>query len=164
MRRILLVILTGFVVGGNVAESQTNFYENVSSLWFSGKKETVLQIAEQRLQKNTNDIAGLLLKVEYQTEYLQFGGITNNISKILELGNGYAGTNFSKVFPILKADYEVLSQIFTNYPPNEYAADLAKTNIVGKTMSCDAEIRALQKDGYFTSSAPSTKTDSRESK
>jgi hypothetical protein len=163
MYRILFAIWM-FLVAASAAKSQTNFYENVSSLWFSGKKCDVLQIAEQRLQKNPNDIAGLLLKVEYQTEYLQFVEITNNSSKILELGKVYTGTNFAKVFPILKADYEVLSQVIKHYPPNEYAADLAKTNIIGKTMSCDAEIRALQKDGYFTPSSSSKLPDSKGSK
>ena len=157
MNRISLIVLMVFLAGCSIAKCQTNFYEHVSSLWFSGKKGEVLQIAEQRLGKNTNDIAGLLLKIEYQSEMLQFGGITNDMTKVLEVSKKYSGTNFSKAFPLLKDDFEILNDAITNYPPEEYAADLKKTNTVGKTMSFSPMIKALQKDGYFAT-LPDTAT------
>jgi hypothetical protein len=128
---------------------QTNFYEQVSSMWYSGNKTGVLSIAEQRLQQNTNDIAGLLLKLEYEVEFLQLSNVTNTMRQALIAGETFAGTNFTQVYPVLQADYEVMKIVVTNYPPDELAADQAKSSIAGKTMSCDAAIKALQDDGYF---------------
>jgi hypothetical protein len=138
---VLSMIITSF--------AQTNFYQQVSSMWFSGDKRGVLDIANQRLAQNSNDIAGLLLKLEYETEFLQLDNMTNTMAKIISVGSTFSGTNFSKVFPVIEASYEIMKQVVTNYPPAEYASDLTKTNVTGKTMSCDAEIKALQDDGYF---------------
>ena len=131
------------------SSAQTNFYEQVSSMWYSGNKTGVLSIAEQRLQQNTNDIAGLLLKLEYEVEFLQLSNVTNTMRQALIAGEILTGTNFTQVYPVLQADYEVMKIVVTNYPPDELAADQAKSSIAGKTMSCDAAIKALQDDGYF---------------
>lgn len=130
-------------------EAQTNYYQQISAMWFAGNKQGVLDIANQRLAQNTNDIAGLLLRLEYEIEFLQLNNMTNSMARVLDAGSSYAGTNFAQVYATLEASYDVMKQVVTNYPPDEYAADLAKTNAVGKTMSCDAELKALQEDGYF---------------
>ena len=150
MKRSRFVIV-GLVMLASVVQgfAQTNFYEEVSSMWYSGNKTGVLSIAEQRLQQNTNDVAGLLLKLEYEVEFLQLSSVTNTMVQALAAGGAFTGTNFVQVYPALQADYEVMKTVVTNYPPEELTADQAKSSIVGKTMSCDAAIRALQDDGYF---------------
>jgi len=131
------------------AFAQTNFYQQVSSMWFSGNKQGVLDIANQRLAQNSNDIAGLLLKLEYEVEFLQTNNITSTIAKIIEVGGRYTETNFARQFPALKADYEVIKSVITNYPPDEFSVDQAKSSIPGKPLTCADEIKALQNDGYF---------------
>ena len=143
---IVVLIMLAHVIQ---ASGQTNFYEEVSSMWYSGNKTGVLSIAEQRLQQNTNDIAGLLLKLEYEVEFLQLSSVTNTMMQVLTAGQAFTGTNFSQVYPALQADYEVMETVVTNYPSEELTADQAKSSIAGKTMSCDAAIRALQDDDYF---------------
>lgn len=76
---VLSMIITSF--------AQTNFYQQVSSMWFSGDKRGVLDIANQRLAQNSNDIAGLLLKLEYETEFLQLDNMTNTMAKITLVQN-----------------------------------------------------------------------------
>ena len=131
------------------ATAQTDLYEQASALWFSGNSQGVLDIANQRLAHNTNDIAGLLLKFEWYGEHLQFDRMTQTMSQVLAVGAMYSGTNFAQVYPVLQTDYEMLKYVITNYPPEEYAADLSKTNIPGRTMSCDEALKALRDDGYF---------------
>jgi hypothetical protein len=57
---ILMVVLT--TICGTMVLGQTNFYSNVTNLWYQGSKSNVLEIANARLAQNTNDIAGLILK------------------------------------------------------------------------------------------------------
>ena len=130
-------------------QAQSNFYEQVKTMWFNGNKQGVLDIANQRLAVNSNDIAGLLLRCEYEGENLLFDAATNTMARIIELIPTFNGTNFAAEIPWLEEDYEVMKIIITNYPPEEYLSDLAKTNALGKTMACDDYIKALQADGYF---------------
>ena len=147
--KIIYLILSLIFTLIAVAIAQTNVYEQASSLWFSGNSQGVLDIANQRLARNTNDLAGLLLKFQWYGEHLQFDHMTQTMSQVLAVGAMYSGTNFAKEYPVLQTAYETLKYIITNYPPEEYAADLTKTNIPGRTMSCDAALKALQDDGYF---------------
>ncbi|MDD2600148.1 MAG: hypothetical protein PHO37_13140 [Kiritimatiellae bacterium] len=50
--------------------AQTNFYTNVTNLWYQGYKTNVFAIANERLAQNTNDIAGLILKAEFHFAHL----------------------------------------------------------------------------------------------
>jgi len=66
----LLIGLWLTIVGGSASLAQTNFYTNVTNLWYQGYKSNVLNIATARLAVNTNDIAGLILKAEYHFAFL----------------------------------------------------------------------------------------------
>ena len=137
------------VCGAGSGLAQTNFYTNVTNLWYQGYKTNVLAIAEQRLQQNTNDIAGLLLKVEYQVEFFQFDQLTNTMNHLLTASESYNGTNFLQRLTVLREDFAVMKEYSTNYPPGQLAVDLPKTNQAGKVMSFGVSLEALQKDGYF---------------
>ena len=118
-------------------------------MWYQGNKTNVLAIAEQRLQQNTNDIAGLLLKVEYQVEFFHFDQLTNTMTHLLTVAESYTGTNFLKRLSVLREDFTVMKEYSTNYPPGQLEVDLPKTNQAGKVMSFGLSLEALQKDGYF---------------
>jgi hypothetical protein len=128
---------------------QTNFYEQVSSMWYSGNKTGVLSIAEQRLQQNTNDIAGLILKMEYELEFLNFEAMTNTMQRVVAVGGGVSTTNFVVEFPSLQGSINHLLNMIPLYPVNEIAVDREKGKISGKPLDFGDAIKALQDDGYF---------------
>ena len=128
---------------------QTNFYTQVSSLWFEGKQQMVFQIAQQRLSRNPNDLAGLILKAQYEGDTMQLSDMTNTLAHAVRVGSTYTGTNFAQCFPVLESSLPYTIFIINSYTPENYAADLVKTNIPGKTMDFDLYIRALQNDNYF---------------
>lgn len=128
---------------------QTNFYKEVSSMWYSGNKTGVLSIAEQRLQQNTNDMAGLILKMEYEIAFLQLDQVTNTMERVLQVGNTIITTNFAAAFPKLQKDINHLKTMIPLYPSDELAADQGKWNIAGKPLPHTDVLKALQDDGYF---------------
>ena len=128
---------------------QTNFYTQVSSLWFEGKQQMVFQIAQERLSRNPNDLAGLLLKAEYEGDTTQLSDMTNTLAHAVRVGATYTGTNFAQSYPVLESSLPYTVFIINSYTPEDFAADLVKTNIPGKTMMFDMYIRALQKDNFF---------------
>lgn len=149
MKTNTIGIVSLIIITVQISLAQTNFYTNVTNLWYQGNKTNVLAIAEQRLQQNTNDIAGLLLKVEYQVEFFQFAQLTNTMNHLLTVSESYTGTNYLRRLTVLREDLTVMKEYSTNYPPDQLEVDLPKTNQAGKVMSFGASLEALQKDGYF---------------
>jgi len=48
MKKVLIGFMLA-VIGGSVSLAQTNFYTNVTNLWYQGHKSNVLNIANARL-------------------------------------------------------------------------------------------------------------------
>lgn len=131
------------------ALAETNFYEQVSQMWLNGQKAGVREIGLQRLQLNTNDIAGLVLKLEYEVAYLDFTNMSSTASRVLERGGTVSSTNFIQQYQQYQVSYQIMLNVLSNYPPEDIEVDRAKTNITNKPMTFGALIKALQNDGYF---------------
>lgn len=143
------IVILSLALMTSAALAQTNFTETVSTLWYDGYKTNVLNIAEQRLQANSNDIAGLILKMEYELEFLQLDAATNTMNRVLQVGGMITTTNFVAVFPKLEGSINHLQAVLPLYPPDELAADQGKCNISGKPLSTSEILQALEDDGYF---------------
>jgi hypothetical protein len=131
-------------------QAQTNFYTTVTNLWYQGYKSNVLSLAEARLLQNTNDIAGLILKAEYDLEFLELTSISNSYERVIQVGDTITTTNFVKRFEWERNDYVDGLDWLKNepIPANELPAEKAKANIIHKELPTKL-IEALQKDGYF---------------
>ena len=92
----LLIGLILMVVGESTSLAQTDFYTNVTNLWYQGYKSNVLEIAEQRLSVNTNDIAGLILKVNYHIAFCERAAYSNAFLRVIQVGDTVMTTNFVK--------------------------------------------------------------------
>jgi hypothetical protein len=148
MKKHFLILMAAWLVA-MVSFAQTNFTETVSTLWYDGNKTNVLSIAEQRLQANTNDIAGLILKMEYEIAFLDLDAVTNTMDRVIEVGETITTTNFVAVFPKLEGSINHLKAMIPLYPPDELAADQGKGNISGKPLPHADVLQALEDDGYF---------------
>ena len=149
-------LMIGFmltVIGGSVCFAQTNFYTNVTNLWYQGYKTNVLNIANARLAVNTNDIAGLILKAEYQFEFLEIGAISNAWLRVIQAGDTITTTNFVKEWQENKSREDILDllDVIAENPltPQQIQIDKLKALINEKPLPNADLIEALQKDGYF---------------
>jgi hypothetical protein len=120
-----------------------------SGLWLAGHKSNVLAIANARLAQNTNDIAGLLLKLDYDIEFLRFESFSNTMDRALQVGSVITTTNFAACYPVLAARDEILRGMIPSYPSDQIDADRAKGNLSGKPLPSKSILKALEKDGYF---------------
>jgi len=140
-----VMVILSFICHANT----TNFFTNVTNLWYQGYKSNVLEIAEQRLSVNSNDIAGLILKLEFEIEFLEFSSFSNTAQRVFTVGETIASTNFVREFSEYTNDVHTLLLLIPHYPMNEIAADKQKALISNKPLSADDIIEALQDDGYF---------------
>jgi hypothetical protein len=149
-------MLIGFMLlicGGGVGLAQTNFYENVTNLWYQGYKSNVLAIANARLAANSNDIAGLILKAEYHLEFSEESLLSNAYLRVIQRADTITTTNFAKCWQEEggRQDYlDVLEDMAENpLTPQQIQEDRAKGFINEKPLIDAYLIEALQKDGYF---------------
>jgi len=154
MKKKCLACLLWLVVAISV-HGQDGFTSQVEGMWRAGDHAGVLAIAQQRLATDPNDLPGLLLKFDYEVEYLQLDEATNTATEILRVAPQIGTERFSEVRDYVTLNAQTLIEVVTNYPPAEYARDLARVGtITNKFLSYKYAIQALEEDGYFSSNAP----------
>ena len=95
MRKMLIGLMLA-VCGGVAGLAQTNFYTNVTNLWYQGYKSNVHAIANVRLAANSNDIAGLILKAEYHLAFCERAQLSNAYLRVIQRADTITTTNFAK--------------------------------------------------------------------
>jgi len=143
------VIVFGILVVSTAKSQTTNFYTNVTNLWVQGHKSNVLEIVEQRLNTNTNDMPGLLIKLAYQEEFLLLDSISNTVNKIIFVGGTITNQNFKTHYSSFKENQEFMLDFLTTYhpTPTELIQERAKGLIPQKPFIYYKYLEALQKDG-----------------
>ena len=132
-------------------DPRLTFFANVTNLWWQGHKSNVLAIAEQRLACNSNDIAGLILKMEYDFSFLNLDSVSNSIQRVLDCGNTISTTNYASSFPFFKFSLEHSLHVFTIESMYEdIDAERAKALLPEKRMSFERHLFAVCLDGLVT--------------
>jgi len=126
-----------------------DFYTNVTNFWYQGQKTKVLALGEQRLNINSNDMPGLIIKLAYADEFSQLGVLSNLYHRVLSLGETITNENFTMQYPLLKYDTEGCLEFLTTYHPSpaELLQEQAKGLLTEKPFPYDFILEALQKDG-----------------
>ena len=148
MKKAIALIIS--MLSSSLTEAQTtNFYTNVTNLWYQGQKTEVLAIGQERLNINSNDMAGLLIQWSYDLEFLRLDYVSNSLSRIVQSGASITNTNFKANYPFLKESMEDMLEFFSTYhpTPTELAEEQAKGLISNKTFADFIILEALQKDG-----------------
>ena len=98
-------IVAAIAIASN-AFAQTNSpidnFSVVTNLWYNGYKSNVLAIAEQRLAANSNDLAGLILKMEYNLEFCNDACFSNDIFRILTAAGTITNGMFRQNYPTME--------------------------------------------------------------
>lgn len=141
------------VAGLGTSHAQTNFYTNVTNLWYQGYKTNVLAIANERLAVNSNDIAGLILKAEYHFAFLEYDNVSNAYLRVIQVGDTITTTNFVKEWKENMSRERIIwnLDILREFPatPQRIQRDKPKAFINKKPLPDTGIIEALQKDGFF---------------
>lgn len=146
LRNMLCLAVLGLPLAG---AAQTGFYANVSGMWLEGRKAEVYQMAQERLAGDTNDIAGLYLKMEYEVAFLDFANVSNTMVRFLQQGAAVTSEHFAAQFPFVRDDVSHLLSLLPEYPPERIEGDRLKGSITNKPLLWGTCIEALEADGYF---------------
>jgi hypothetical protein len=152
VRKLQVFLLAGwFVASVSAAGTQTNFYTTVTNLWYQGHKSNLLEMVETRIQQNTNDIAGLIIKADFDIAFTRDDTISNSVKRVLEVGSTILTTNFANVFPDCKTNLlGILEDVSLNpLSGEELLKEQAKGNFKHTHLLSIEYLEALLKDGYF---------------
>ena len=144
---LLLFALCWTAVGAKAGS--TPFSTNINNMWLSGNKAAVLALANQRLQKNSNDIAGLLLTLEYQAAFFDITNFNVTANKVIAVGGGITTKNFAAAYPALKGSLQYLLQNEPVYTPAQIQAETTKGNNQGQAMCFLNALQAAELDGLI---------------
>ena len=150
-------LMIGFMVisvAGSVSLAQTNFYTNVTNLWYQGgeSRSNVLAIANARLATNTNDFAGLLLKAHWHLTFIERAAYSNAFLRLIQVGATITTTNFVHCWQERgrrQNFLDILDHVARNpLTPQQIQVERQKGFINHKPLPASL-IEALQDDGYF---------------
>lgn len=129
--------------------SASPYFNTITNLWYTGHQTNVLQMAEARLARNTNDIAGVLMKASWDFAFSDAVVLSNSLNRVLTVGASVQTTNFTNEFRITQIDVAGVLEYIQNETARQRAADIVKENQQGLFPHFDEELKALDEDGYF---------------
>ncbi len=124
----------------------------VTNLWYNGYKSNVLAIAEQRLAANSNDMVGLILKMEYNLEFSNDNFLSNDILRVLSVASNTTSktihSRFTEIYDDLTSFLIFLKNDY-HLTPSEMEEERAKALIIHKRMTNEDYLKWLHDDGLF---------------
>ena len=127
-------------------------FVTVTNLWYEGHKTNVLAIAEQRLAANSNDLAGLILKMEYNLAFSNNSCLSNDALLVISVANDMTNEHIKAHSQVMRSYLEMfLDYLAHDYHPTESEIELEKQKgfIIHKPMTYEIPLKALHDDGLF---------------
>lgn len=123
------------------------FSSAITDLWKQNRKQEVLAIAEERLAVNSDDIVGLILKFEYQIEFVVVPDVYGTMDKILAEASKFKGSQYQKILPFLRATIETGRPLLEAMDEEQRAHERLTANIENKVPMTLPVLEALERDG-----------------
>lgn len=149
-----IVILTIMLAAQLFAQTNAPIdnFALVTNLWWNGYKTNVLQIAEQRLAANSNDLAGLILKLEYDIAFMNTTALSNDVNAIEQVACLHSEEAFNTVKPLFSFALTNILDFLAyglNLSDEEILLERQKGFINAKPFQYEPVLNALHNDGLF---------------
>ena len=130
----------------------------VTNLWYEGHKTNVLAMAEERLNANSNDLAGLVVRFNYDLEFSNRANYSNDIARILDvlhtsqfssLTNRVLLTSTTLLQDALGDFLDYMASTQSQLSPAEELNDRQKSSVNQKPLADESFLKALSDNGLF---------------
>ncbi len=157
MKKLIALTIAVFSMGSGL-HAQTNYYSLVTNLWFQGSHTSVVQLAQQRLQTNTNDVAALITMSGYYLCYSDHEAYSNVASHALSSASNITTSAFQSNLDFLTFSFTESLDFMTVYHPTEEerSENIQKANRPGLFFIYEEPLRLLDEDGYFANDPPTS--------
>ena len=150
MKRTISTLISASALLYAASAIASPYFNTITNLWYSGHQTNVLQMAEARLARNTNDIAGVLMKASWDFAFSDAVVLSNSLNRVLSAGEVVQASCFSNLFRITRLDVECVLNAVVNETSTQRSLDIDKQNRPGRLPHFIEELKALDADGYFS--------------
>ena len=147
-----LILACAFSLHAQTNQPPVNNFVLVTNLWYQGDKSNVMAMAEQRLAANSNDLAGLVLKMEFDLEFSNDSSLSNNVIRLLSAAEAVTNLFMHTDYPRMRKNLNwFLNLLAEEYHPTsaELEEEKAKAFIIHKRMTYECYLKWLHDDGLF---------------
>lgn len=125
----------------------TPWVDRMETSWRAGEYDKVLRIAEARLSKNSTDLVGLILVINYDSEYLNLTRLERSIDQAISVGAKVKSPHFAALYPRFVFVLRAEKVVAMNYTREQFERDKKKSGLKGKDLGFLEELQALELDG-----------------
>lgn len=155
MKRSGLSIFFVTLAAGLSAPAETELYETVTNLWWNGPKTNIFAIADARLLTNTNDPAGVVLRMEGDFAFGFGSDISNAVNRFLSVGAQIQTPAFRVQFPYEAFNVSVLLDTMPSFTAAEWEQEHEYGAVLHKNMMFKTIWNSLENDGWLDTIPPS---------
>ena len=119
----------------------------VDESWRTGEFNKVLRIAHDRLSENPSDLAGLILVINYDSEFLDLTRFERSVDQAISLAAKVKSPHFVALYPRFVFVLRAEKATAMSYTPEELERERQKSGLKGKDLGFVEELRALELDG-----------------
>jgi len=146
--KLFLILL--FFPMFSYAEENQSICIRLNQYLIDGNPDGLLNEANQRLAVNENDIAGLLLKMEYELLLMKLEDLNNTCDKILTVGENIESQEFKKVYPLLVKQINSIKSLIPNILVDNIDSERQKAYTSKPKLIMIPYLEACEKDGLLT--------------
>jgi hypothetical protein len=150
MRIAASMLLLAAMLSSRAAASPnraTPWTDAVDKAWRTGEFDKVLRIARDRLSENPSDLAGLILEINYDSEFLDLTRLERSIDQAISVAAKVKSPHFVALYPRFVFVLRAEKTAAMNYTPEELERDKKKSGSKGKDLGFVEELQALELDG-----------------
>ncbi len=137
-------------LAGLSASPSADSFASVTNDWYNGCYSNVMELADCRLQVNTNDLVGTYLKAEYAISFQSLDDMSNAVSRLIEVCDSpYAGA-YTNVFCQSKEGWEhYLGVLIPSWTAEDVAAQHAESALPHRKMCLERSLRIISEMGLW---------------
>ena len=130
------------------------FSDFASKNWLLGKKKTLLQVAQQRIEKDPNDLASIMICFDYGVDYSDLRLLRLILPQAQKAAESIKTKNFLKQRDLVFATVESIKNFLPNITEAMASAEAYKGDIPNKPLPSMPIIQALEADGLVHPATP----------
>ena len=154
--RVLANLIAAAILAGSwflfAQPKDGSFYQQVKELWMTGRKQQALEIAEARLQNNSNDLGSLLVRLDYLSDFFEMNQKVQFLATLDEIKRAalsITNPNFLAVRHLILENAQNFPIIIEQLTPDIIEADLHKGYLLNSQPGYTTTLSALEADGLL---------------
>lgn len=145
---VILSILALLLLFNETGFAQ-DLYSTITNIWWNGPKTNIFTVANERLSSDTNDIVGIVLRMEGEWTFGNASSISNATHRYLSVGATIRTPAFRLRFPLEALNFSLLLESMPQMSNDDWARERESVAELHREMLLEKSWSALNDDGWL---------------